>query len=191
MAGAQDIFTACSLGDADALDQHIGFGAHEAMRGAHRCSDGMRRTPLVVASVQSAKASRIESVPSLLYLASKSLRKSAAKGIPGAQEELDQLPEQVALVVERDWEAAERAADAAFAAHRPPPVQTLNTYISNEFPKPPRDAMGYVDEDEPFSGRFWPLPADWPPTGSGPAATLRDPLDTPFSQYPVDRCKTM
>ena len=49
---SQDIFNACSLGDADALEQHIGFGAHEAVRGAHRCADGMKRTPLVVASMR-------------------------------------------------------------------------------------------------------------------------------------------
>ena len=49
---AQAIFTACDLGDADALEQHIGFGAHEVVRGAHRCTDGMRRTPLVVASMR-------------------------------------------------------------------------------------------------------------------------------------------
>ena len=47
----QAIFTVCSLGDADALEQHIGLGAHEALRGAHRCADGMERTPLVVASM--------------------------------------------------------------------------------------------------------------------------------------------
>lgn len=38
-------------GDSSGLEQLVGFGAHEAVRGARRFHDGVRRTPLLVACI--------------------------------------------------------------------------------------------------------------------------------------------